>query len=193
MWALFILALPPGFVRLKDAVPGIRTEIRYGTKDNFTGAVLPGYEHPDAWMLKEPAEALARVQAKLAKDGLGLYVYDAYRPLRATLAMVTWAEKTDNVALLDGGYVARRSGHNHGHTVDLTLCDVKTGQPLDMGTPWDTLNEKAHTKNATGKALANRYKLKDAMEAEGFKYYWREWWHFGFPLAGTKAFDVPYE
>lgn len=195
MWLLLSLlaALPPGFVALRDVVPGIRLDIRYHGKDNFTGEPLPGYAKPDAWMLAEPAQALRRVQDKLNKEGLGLYVYDAYRPLRATLAMVKWAERTGNVALLDGGYVARRSGHNHGHTIDLTLCDANTGKPLDMGTPWDTLTTDSHTKNAKGQALKNRLKLKEAMEAEGFKAYFREWWHFGYSVPGSKAFDVPYE
>jgi D-alanyl-D-alanine dipeptidase len=183
---------PDGFVDLQRAVPGVVLEIRYHTKDNFTGAPLPGYREPGAWMLKAPAEALARVQAALQKDGLSLLVYDAYRPLRGTLAMVAWAERTGHVALLDAGYIARKSGHNHGHTVDLTIVDQTTKQPLDMGTPWDALSEASNTMRATGKALQNRLLLKKAMEAEGFKPYLREWWHFTFPMQGTVARDVPY-
>lgn len=183
---------PPGFVDLQKVVPGIQIDIRYHTPNNFTGAPLPGYATPGAWMLKEPAEALAKVQAALAKDGLGLLVYDAYRPLRGTLAMVAWAERTNQVNLLDNGYIARRSGHNHGHTIDLTAIDLKTKQPLDMGTPWDTLNEDSHTMRAKGAQLQNRLKLKNAMEAQGFKAYLKEWWHFSYPLQGTKGRDVPY-
>ena len=183
---------PGGFVDLRDAVPGIALEIRYHTKDNFTGEQLPGYTAAGAWMLEEPAEALARVQASLAKEGLGLLVYDAYRPLRGTLGMVAWAERTNQVHLLDNGYIARRSGHNHGHTIDLTVIDLKTKKPLDMGTPWDTLTEESHTMKAKGKALRNRLKLKNAMEAQGFKAYFKEWWHFGYPMKGTKGRDVPY-
>jgi D-alanyl-D-alanine dipeptidase len=183
---------PAGFVDLKEAVPGIALEIRYHTKDNFTGEQLPGYSAAGAWLLKEPAEALARVQAALAKEGLGLLVYDAYRPLRGTLGMVAWAERTNQVFLLDNGYIARRSGHNHGHTIDLTVIDLKTKKPLDMGTPWDTLTEESHTMKAKGKALQNRLKLKTAMEAQGFKAYFKEWWHFGYPMKGTRSRNVPY-
>ncbi len=187
------LATPPeGFVDLRAAVPGIRLEVRYHTTENFTGAPLPGYGAPGAWLLRTPAAALRRVQEALAKDGLGLLVYDAYRPLRGTLAMVAWAERTNQVHLLDDGYIARRSGHNHGHTIDLTLARLDSGEPLDMGTPWDTLNTDSHTQRAKGPALDNRLKLKAAMEAQGFKAYHKEWWHFGYPLKDTKPRDVPY-
>jgi D-alanyl-D-alanine dipeptidase len=183
---------PAGFVDLQQAVPGLREQINYHTAHNFTGAPLPGYGAAAAWLLQEPAEHLARVQAALAKRGLSLLVYDAYRPLRATLGMVAWAEREDKVDLLDHGYVARRSGHNHGHTIDLTVVDAETGEPLDMGTPWDTLDERSHTFRASGQALKNRLLLKAAMEAEGFKAYLKEWWHFSYPLEGTRSRDVPY-
>jgi D-alanyl-D-alanine dipeptidase len=183
---------PAGFVALDKVVPGVRLEVRYHTTDNFTGAPLPGYGAAAAWLLDEPARALARVQVRVAKLGYTLYVYDAYRPFRATLAMVAWAERVGKVVLLDTGYVARRSGHNHGHTIDLTLADAKTGQPIDMGSPWDLLEPLSNTRAVGGVPLANRLKLKEAMEAEGFKAYHKEWWHFGYPMTGTKARDVPY-
>lgn len=200
-WLLVVLALyaaeprtttpPEGFVDLTQYIPGLRVDIRYHTADNFTGAPLPGYGVPGAWMHKDAAAALKRVHEGLAAQGLGLLIYDAYRPLRGTLAMVAWAERSGNEALLNG-YIARRSGHNHGHTVDLTLAALDTGAPLDMGTPWDTLNQAAHTLNAKGKVLERRLLLKRAMEAQGFKGYHKEWWHFGMPLKGTRARDVPY-
>lgn len=184
---------PDGFVDLRGHVPGIRTEVRYHTANNFTEAPLPGYGAPGAWLLKEPADALAKVQADLAKEGLGLLVYDAYRPRRGTLGMVAWAERTDQVFLLDNGYIARLSGHNRGNTIDLTLADLRTGEPLDMGTPWDTLSEASHTKNAEGEALDNRLKLKTAMEAHGFGYYYKEWWHFSYKMDPRPTHrDVPY-
>jgi zinc D-Ala-D-Ala dipeptidase len=187
------LAAPPkGFVELTSFIPGVRVDARYHTADNFTGAPLPGYGAPAAWMRREVAEALAIVHASLNKRGLGLLVYDGYRPRRGTLAMVAWAERTNQVALLDNGYIARRSGHNHGHTVDLTVCDLKTGEPVDMGTPWDTLTPASHTKNAKGKALEHRLLLKAEMQAAGFEPYAKEWWHFSFPLKGSVARDVPY-
>ncbi|MCB9743979.1 MAG: hypothetical protein H6741_28250 [Alphaproteobacteria bacterium] len=185
-------APPEGFVDLTARIPSIHIDVAYHRSDNFTGAPLPGYGVPGAWMLEEAGEALARVQDALAPEGLGLLVYDAYRPLRGTLGMVAWAQRTDQVHLLDNGYIARRSGHNHGHTIDLTLAKLGSGEALDMGTPWDTLTKASHTRNATGQALENRLKLKDAMEAQGFKNYSKEWWHFSMKLEGTRGRDVPY-
>jgi D-alanyl-D-alanine dipeptidase len=185
------LATPPdGFVDLRDVVPGIVLDIRYHTANNFTGAPRPGYGVPAAWMRNEAAAALALVQSDLQNEGLGLLVYDAYRPVRGTSGMAAWAERTGQLVLFQTGYIAHKSGHNHGHTVDLTI--QKDGVAIDMGTPWDTLTTDSNTKNAKGTALANRLKLKAAMEARGFKAYHKEWWHFGFPVPGTTPRDVPY-
>lgn len=183
---------PDGFTDLAK-LPGLRVEARYATANNFTGAPLPGYEVGGAWLLDGPAEALGRVQRRLEADGYGLLVYDAYRPLRATKAMVDWAHRTDQVHLLNDGYIARRSNHNRGNTVDLTLVHLSSGEPLDMGTPWDTLDERAHTRNAQGEVAANRQRLVAAMRAEGFKNYWKEWWHFSHGEgADAPHRDVPY-
>lgn len=165
-------------VDVRSAEPTIRTEVRYATPDNFTGAPLPGYEAPRALLRPEAAAALARVQRRLTGEGLGLKVFDAYRPVRATLAMVDWAERTGREWVLEQGYVARRSGHNRGGTVDLTLVRLDTGAELEMGTPYDTFSEAAHTANAAGEVLENRMRLLRAMEAEGFRNYEKEWWHF---------------
>jgi zinc D-Ala-D-Ala dipeptidase len=176
-------------------IPGLVVDLRYHTADNFTGAPLPGYAAPGAWLRAAPADALKLVHQDLGARGLGLKVYDAYRPLRATRAMVAWATRTDQVALLDGGYVSRYSGHNRGNTVDLSIVTLATGAELDFGTPWDTLSEASHTRAAVGVASENRYLLKGAMEARGFKYYFREWWHFTFVEEGEKELphrDVPY-
>lgn len=168
----------------------IRTEIRYATTNNFTGERLPGYDRSLALLRPEVARALARVQARLRPRGLGLKVFDAYRPVRATLAMVDWAERTNRRWVLDQGYVARASGHNRGHTIDLTLIRLPAGDEVEMGTPYDTFSEAAHTANATGTIAANRALLVDAMRAEGFANYSKEWWHFS--LAGQyPALDVP--
>jgi D-alanyl-D-alanine dipeptidase len=165
-----------------QAVDGtIRTEIRYATTNNFTGERLPGYDRPVALLRPEVARALGRVQARLREQGLGLKVFDGYRPVRATLAMVDWAERTGRRWVLEQGYVARASGHNRGHTVDLTLVRLGTGEEVDMGTPYDTFSEAAHTANATGTVRANRAILVDAMGAEGFRNYDKEWWHFSVP------------
>lgn len=181
---------PDGLVDLRDD-PDLRFAIRYATDDNFTGAPLPGYEAPGAWMTPAAAEALGAVADDLAPAGLQLLVYDAYRPVRATEAMVAWTERVGRQDLVRDGYIAARSGHNRGHTVDLTLVDPD-GTPLDMGTPWDTFSAASHTENATGPALANRHRLRDAMVARGFRPYSKEWWHFGFRDPTAVPRDVPY-
>lgn len=183
---------PRGFVDLRQAIPSLRFDIRYHTAGNFTGAPIDGYGAPGAWLLEEPARALAKVQRALSTEGLGLVIFDAYRPRRGTDAMVAWAERTNQTALLDGGYIARRSRHNHGTTVDLGLIELATGRPLDMGTDFDTLSPHSHTRAAKGKALKNRLLLKNAMEKEGFRAYFREWWHFQFSVPGSRPRDVPY-
>jgi D-alanyl-D-alanine dipeptidase len=183
---------PTGWVDLRKALPDACFHIGYHRPDNFTGQPLPGYGAPGAWLLEVPAAALAKVQTTVKESGYTLIIYDAYRPYRGTQAMVAWAHRTDQVHLLDTGYIARRSGHNHGHTIDLGLADAATCAPIDMGTPWDTLDARSHTRNATGDVLANRLLLKRSMEQHGFKYYSKEWWHFGYPLEGTRGRDVPY-
>jgi D-alanyl-D-alanine dipeptidase len=170
--------------------PTIRTDIRYATANNFTGRALPGYESARALMRPAAARALARVQARLRGDGLGLKVFDAYRPIRATQAMVQWASRTGNGWVLEQGYVARYSGHNRGNTVDLTVVDLRTGEELDMGTAYDTFSEAAHPANATGRVLENRMRLARAMAAEGFQPYDKEWWHFRLP-GDPEPLDYP--
>jgi D-alanyl-D-alanine dipeptidase len=183
---------PEGFTDLERAVPGIALDIRYATANNFTGAALPGYGRPRAWLRDAAAEALARVQADLAADGLGLLVFDAYRPRRATAAMVQWARATDREDLLRDGYIAARSKHNQGIAIDLTLADRATGAPLPMGTEFDTFSEAAHLEHASGEALHNRHRLRRAMQAHRFAPYGKEWWHFTFITADpTPAIDVP--
>lgn len=181
---------PGTLVNVRSVDRTIRTEVRYATRNNFTGAVLPGYERPLALLRPEAAQALGRVQARLRPRGLGLKVFDAYRPVRATLGMVEWAERTGNQWVLEQGYVARYSGHNRGATVDLTVIDLRTGEELEMGTEYDTFSEAAHTANATGRVAENRAVLLDAMRAEGFSNYEKEWWHFSLP-GQREPLDVP--
>ncbi|MEA2479693.1 MAG: zinc D-Ala-D-Ala dipeptidase, partial [Thermoleophilaceae bacterium] len=118
-----------------------------------------------------------------------LLVYDAYRPARATRAMVRWAERSGHEWVLAQGYVARRSNHNRAAAVDLTL--VRAGRPLDMGTPYDSFTTRSHTANARGEQLRNRLRLKAAMEAFGFRNYRREWWHYDFPGVTGGPLDLP--
>jgi D-alanyl-D-alanine dipeptidase len=178
-------------VDVRSLDPAIEVELRYATTNNFTGAVLPGYDAQRAMLRREAAQALARVEARLRTGGLGLRVWDAYRPVRATQAMVAWAERVGRTDLLDQEYIARRSRHNLGVAVDLTLVDLVSGTVLDMGTPFDTFTEAAHTANAEGRVLRYRQILVQAMESEGFQNYENEWWHFSYAVAGARPFDLP--
>lgn len=162
----------------------------YATERNFTGEVLPGYEERRVMLRREAAVSLTRALDDLKSEGLGLRVFDGYRPVRATLAMVDWAEASGRVDLLDDGYIARRSKHNLGVAVDLTLIDLETGRELDMGTPYDTFTEEAHTMNATGEVLQRRLRLKEVLETVGFQNYDKEWWHYSYPVEGAVAFDM---
>lgn len=167
----------------------IVVELRYATPNNFTGAPLPGYLANRAFLRREAAAALARVQRDLRSEGLGLKIFDAYRPVRATLAMVDWTRRVNRPDLLSDGYIASRSRHNLGLAIDLTLIDRATGRELEMGTPFDTFSAAAHTANASGLAAVNRQKLKVAMEREGFVNYDQEWWHFSFDVPNPLRFD----
>jgi D-alanyl-D-alanine dipeptidase len=171
--------------------PTIVIDARYAGRDNFTGNRLPGYLAPRALLRREVAEALGRVQQQLRGGPYGLKVFDGYRPVRATLAMVEWAQSTGRRHLLDQGYIARRSRHNLGVAVDLTLIERGTDLEQDMGTPFDTFSEAAHTANATGDVLHRRMILVRAMEAEGFENYEKEWWHFSYPIGDVVPFDLP--
>jgi D-alanyl-D-alanine dipeptidase len=180
----------PAMTDLSTLRPAPAVEVRYATAQNFTGAPLPGYEEARALLRPAAAAALQRVEARLRPEGLGLKVWDAYRPVRATLAMVDWAERTNREWVLDQGYVARKSGHNLGNTADLTLVDLRTGREVDMGTPFDTFGEAAHTASASGAVLENRTRLVRAMEAEGWKNYENEWWHYSLP-GSEEPMDIP--
>jgi hypothetical protein len=169
-------------------------------------AVFAPFKRQSRWFEKPPISSPIRGQgatvpcgvwggtpqkpSELRKSYLSLLVYDAYRPIRGTLAMVAWAKRTQQTHLLKG-YIATRSGHNRGHTIDLTICDAKTGKALDMGNAYDTLNETSHTRNARGYALQNRLLLLRVMRSAGFRPYNKEWWHFSFRMP-AKARDVPY-
>ena len=171
--------------------PRIVVDLRYATSNNFTGAPLPGYLANRAFLRREAAAALSQVERDLGPQGLGIKVFDAYRPVRATLAMVDWTERVNRPDLLKDGYIASRSRHNLGLAIDLTLIDLATGRELEMGTPFDTFSAAAHTANASGEAAANRQRLKGAMEREGFVNYDQEWWHFSFNVPNPLRFDRP--
>jgi D-alanyl-D-alanine dipeptidase len=178
-------------VDVQSVDPTVVVDLRYATANNFTGSPLPGYEANRAFLRREAGAALARVQRNLRPRGLALKIFDAYRPVRATLAMVDWTERVHRPDLLKDGYIASRSRHNLGLAVDLTLIDLGTGRELEMGTPFDTFSAAAHTANTSGIAAVNRQKLKAAMEAEGFQNYDQEWWHYTFNVPTPLRFDRP--
>jgi zinc D-Ala-D-Ala dipeptidase len=178
-----------GLVDVHRYGPGIGLDITYAGKDNITGRRLPGYCEEWALMLDPAARDLGRVQRYLRRRNRGLLILDAYRPARATRALVGWAERTGRGHLV-GTYIARRSRHNLGSAVDLTLVRASDGRRLRMGR-YDALGPGAHTLDATGAVLRNRLALKNAMERFGFTNYWREWWHYEHRLTGTTYLDLP--
>jgi D-alanyl-D-alanine dipeptidase len=225
--------LPEGFVYLSDIDPSIEQEMRYAGAHNFTGRTVPGYDAAECVLVKPAAEALQAVQADLKDKALGLKVYDCYRPARAVAAFVNWAEEPDDPEAkptyypalqkrdLFPGYIATRSGHSRGATVDLTLVPLGSSSPqeasleesgaactapkpertsddsIDMGTSFDCFDKKANTDAAelTDEQRKNRALLVDVMSRHGFKNYDKEWWHFtlkGEPYPDT-IFDFPIE
>ena len=178
-----------GLVDLTKRSPTLELDLRYGTKRNITGASLPGYCDPWAMMLKPAARDLARVQRGLRRRGLGLKILDAYRPARASRALVRWARRSGRGELV-GTYIAERSKHNLGSAVDLTLVRRSDGRQLPMGTRYDHFGRRAHTLNTHGRVLRNRLTLKRAMERFGFTNYRREWWHYEHRVRGVKYLDL---
>jgi zinc D-Ala-D-Ala dipeptidase len=169
-------------VKLQSYIPGLVFDIRYATANNFTKIVL--YHNPIAFMRKAPADALKKVQEELNKKGLGLKIYDAYRPFSVTCTM--WRLTPDR------RYTAnprRGSHHNRGIAADLTVIDLKTGKELDMGTGYDNFTDSAHHNFARlpPAALANRRMLKGIMWQHGFNYVPTEWWHYHWR---DKSYDV---
>jgi D-alanyl-D-alanine dipeptidase len=165
-------------------------ELRYATTNNFTGAKLPGYEGNHAYLRDEAAVALSLANADLRRDGYGIKIYDAYRPVMASEAMVAWAQRTNRNDLLRDGYIAARSRHNLGVAVDVTLVFLQTGNEVPMGTTFDTFSTAAHTKNARGGFLQNRERLKTALERHGFTNYEKEWWHFSYDVENPVRFNL---
>jgi D-alanyl-D-alanine dipeptidase len=198
----------PAFVDVAALVPGLVVDLRYLGTDNFVGARIDGYERPVCYLTRPAAGALAKVQADLAPQGLGLKVFDCYRPARAVAHFVRWARAADNAKtkarfypdenkrhLFARGYIASRSGHSRGSTVDLTLVSLADRQELDMGTPFDFFSPRSWPSDRGVGALAqhNRKILAHAMRRHGFLPYSKEWWHFTLarePFPDT-YFDFP--
>jgi D-alanyl-D-alanine dipeptidase len=178
-----------GLVHVRRHAPGARVDLEYRTRHNLTGRPLPGYCRNWALLLAPAARDLARVQRLLRRRGLGLLILDAYRPARASRALVAWARRSGRGDLV-GTYVAERSRHNTGSAVDLTLVRLRDGRRLRMGSGYDELGPAAHTRNAGGRALRNRLLLARAMMRFGFRPYWREWWHFEHRRPGPVYLDL---
>jgi zinc D-Ala-D-Ala dipeptidase len=177
-----------GLVDVHRFAPGIRVELSYRTRHNITGHRLPGYCQDWGLMHEAAAFNLGQVQRYLRRRGHGLLILDAYRPVRATLALVRWAERSGRGELV-GTYIARRSRHNTGSAVDITLVRLRDGKRVRMG-GFDELGPRANTYHARGRVLRNRLSLKSAMERFGFRGYWREWWHFEHQIRPNRYLDL---
>ncbi len=185
---------PPGFVDLRLAIRDVRVVAGYHRADNFSGAPLPGYEAAGAWLRADAAAALAEAADELARAGFGLVVYDAYRPRRASRAMVAWARAQGHEDLLEQGWIAARSAHNEGRAIDVGLFARGDGQIVDMGSAWDHFGPSSFLRAVEGSALERRLLLRDAMVRAGFVPYAREWWHFTWPDSAvpSSSLDRPY-
>ncbi|MEU9147735.1 M15 family metallopeptidase [Streptomyces sp. NPDC048349] len=204
---------PAGFAALREVDPSIRQDMRYASGRNFTGRVVDGYEEPVCLLARPAAEALRRAQRGLLRRGYSLKVYDCYRPQRAVDRFVRWAQDLDDQStkaefypavdksrLIPDGYIAEKSGHSRGSTVDVTLVRLpgvegRERGEVDMGTPFDFFDPLSHTDDprVTGAARANRQFLKQVLGEQGFVNLPEEWWHFTYrPEAFPDSFfDFP--
>ena len=185
--------LPEGFVYINDLDNRINIDLRYSTENNFTGKVIDGYRSNKAIISTEAAMALIQVQNDLDQMNLSLKIFDAYRPQMSVNYFINWSNdpldtinksiyypKIKKSELFPLGYIAERSGHSRGSTVDLTIVDNTTFKELDMGTPYDFFGPESAT-NLTGitdKQSSNRLLLLETMTRNGFKNYSKEWWHY---------------
>jgi len=185
--------LPEGFVYVKSVIPDLDVELRYFTTHNFVGDTIDGYKSNNLILTRETAEKLKLVQDELQQQNLCLKVYDGYRPQRAVNHFMRWArvlndtinksEFYPNVAkrnLFKEEYIASRSGHSRGSTVDLTIIDGNTGKPLDMGSPYDFFGKQSWVDydSITESQKKNRQLLQRVMLKQNFRNYPKEWWHF---------------
>lgn len=181
------------FDLVKNQIPTIELEVRYIGNHNFTGRPVVGYEQPVVYLTKQATTALQKVQEELKLQGLGLKIFDGFRPQMAVDSFEVWAKDVnDTIAkqefypdvdkrdLFTLGYIASKSGHSRGSTVDVTIINLQTKQELDMGSAFDFFGVISHqdTPLITPEQKANRLILKQAMLKQGFKEYQEEWWHF---------------
>ena len=203
---------PSGFVLLADFVPNIIQEIRYYSTYNFIGERIDGYEEPCAILTREAARMLKSAAAEMLVQGYRMKVFDAYRPACAVRSFVLWGIEDQDIRmkpyfypdlekqeLFAGGYIASKSSHSRGSTVDLTLLDMSTGKELDMGSPFDLFSPLSHPdcREVTDEQYENRMILQKVMIRNGFAPIDCEWWHFSLkdePYPDTYfEFPVPSE
>lgn len=201
---------PATFVALRSVIPNLVVELRYFSSNNFMGRPVEGYRANTVFMTEPAARALQAVQEDLASAGLALKVFDAYRPQRAVDNFVRWAADSNDLLmkqqyypslnkneLFPGGYIAERSGHSRGSTVDLTLVRLADSQEIDMGSPYDFFDPVSWPSDTTitAQQQSNRMTLREAMLKHGFRPLDTEWWHFtleGEPYPDV-YFDFPVE
>lgn len=170
-------------IDLEKSIPGLVLDIRYATSNNFTGERI--YTLAKAYARKPVAESLRKIQADLKPQGLGIKIFDAYRPYKATVKFYEVYRDTTYVA---SPY--RGSRHNRGCALDLTIIDLKSGEELKMPTGYDSFTKAAWPSTPVSDPLVkkNRQLLINAMQKHGFRVNSSEWWHFDF--IGWKKYDV---
>jgi D-alanyl-D-alanine dipeptidase len=177
-------------IELKSLIPAVQYELRYASKNNFTGQRMYPKNTHTTYLRRKPAMALAKVAEDLKEKGLGIKIWDAYRPYRTTVQF--WK------LIHDERFVAnpsKGSGHNRGTAVDLTLVDLKTGKELEMPTPFDDFSPSAFhgATNLDQVRINNRKLLRATMEKYGFVRFETEWWHYYWPGAEKFAvLDLPF-
>ena len=185
--------LPQGFSYVSEIDATIKKDLRYSTSNNFIGQPIDGYIKDSLIISTPAAKALKKIQTKLMLSGLSLKIFDAYRPQQAVDHFVRWAKVLNDTLmkqlyypdvqkseLFTLGFIALKSGHTRGSTVDLSIVDIKTNRELDMGSSYDFFGEKSHPfyKKITDKQMKNRMLLRSIMIKNGFIPYDNEWWHF---------------
>ncbi len=193
VWFVGFSQLPKGFVYVNSVIPDLHVELRYSTDYNFVGKVVNGYTANKLILTKVAALALKKVQDELEQQNLCLKVYDGYRPQRAVNHFIVWARDLHDTInkhifypnvhkkdLFKDGYIASHSGHSKGSTIDLTIIDGNTGEPLDMGSPYDFFGHQSwvNYEGTTETQKNNRQLLQNVMLKHGFRNYSKEWWHF---------------
>lgn len=208
--------IPDGFIEIREVIPDIILDLRYLTNHNFLGVPVDGYKAEKCYITKSAADSLLKVQQELKRFGFSLKIYDAYRPQKAVDHFVRWAKDLadtitkkefyptiDKSRLFVDGFIAEKSGHSRGSTVDLTIVPIPLpSQPefqidnqcecyksideryndnsIDMGSGFDCFDSLSHTesKELTPQQRDNRLLLKSLMDKYGFKNLAEEWWHF---------------